>query len=490
MIVTVLLAVLFGTGIFAGIFYVTDIEVVGNTLFTKKQITEMCRENTMSFNSLLMSRYNKVIRPDSDFIDYIEVEYIDRNTIRLNVNENTPVGYFDVKGSHYYVDKKGYILSEIAGEDDVKQKSSDNASAAQQTGGEAGKSELSAQQSSESNARGTGKASTASGEDTESAGAAEGSEAASGEGTESAGAAEGSGAASGTDTESAGVSDASGTVSGKSTESADAPGVTDDASDVSGSSGTGSAEKSENTSSKSTSGDEEKKKTSGKTSGGSGNDLYEAAISNLPEIRGIDTDGITLNATITSVDGSVFQTILTLNKLLDKQEIHPEVVDIDEDGGMTLYFGNIRVQLGRDSMLEEKIARAAAILPQLSGMSGVLHLENFDSNTKNIVFENDVKETGDTSSGKDGIPQDKNKDGETSEEQDGSDSSGSDAYSRDEESYGSGYDSYGGSGYDSYGDSDYEGYDGSGEGYDEGQESNYDDSYGSESYDESGYEGY
>ena len=39
-----------------------------------------------------------------------------------------------------------------------------------------------------------------------------------------------------------------------------------------------------------------------------------------------------------------------------------------------------------ESLLDEKMSRAAAILPQLEGMEGVLHLETWSPGTVNIVF--------------------------------------------------------------------------------------------------------
>ena len=35
------------------------------------------------------------------------------------------------------------------------------------------------------------------------------------------------------------------------------------------------------------------------------------------------------------------------------------------------------------------LTRVAAILPKLSGMSGVLHLEDFTDDTQNIIFDQD-----------------------------------------------------------------------------------------------------
>ena len=54
---------------------------------------------------------------------------------------------------------------------------------------------------------------------------------------------------------------------------------------------------------------------------------------------------------------------------------------------MSLHYGDITVNLGQDQLLEEKMARTAAILPGLEGYKGTLHLETFTTDTENIVFD-------------------------------------------------------------------------------------------------------
>ena len=67
-------------------------------------------------------------------------------------------------------------------------------------------------------------------------------------------------------------------------------------------------------------------------------------------------------------------------------------MEFDDDYHITLYYGTVKVTLGPDTLLEEKITKAAAILPKLSGKSGVLHLEDYTKDTVNIIFTEDVPE--------------------------------------------------------------------------------------------------
>ena len=46
--------------------------------------------------------------------------------------------------------------------------------------------------------------------------------------------------------------------------------------------------------------------------------------------------------------------------------------------------GNIHCNLGKDRLLEEKITRVAANLPKLTDFTGILHLEDYD--TEILIF--------------------------------------------------------------------------------------------------------
>ena len=56
---------------------------------------------------------------------------------------------------------------------------------------------------------------------------------------------------------------------------------------------------------------------------------------------------------------------------------------------MTLYFEDIRVRLGDISNIDDKIVKLKAILPELDGHKGILRMENYNENSKNITFNKD-----------------------------------------------------------------------------------------------------
>ena len=109
----------------------------------------------------------------------------------------------------------------------------------------------------------------------------------------------------------------------------------------------------------------------------------------VPLITGVAADNIGLGCTIEFENESVLGTIRALAGMIEQYGILPDRVYFDKDYNITLYYGSTRILLGQDDLLEEKMNRAAAILPNIQGMSGELHLENYSSDTENIVFDKD-----------------------------------------------------------------------------------------------------
>ena len=113
---------------------------------------------------------------------------------------------------------------------------------------------------------------------------------------------------------------------------------------------------------------------------------FRPALTNVPLVSGLTEESYAVGEQILTEDMTVYQTLQTLDKLVNKLDIFPDEIVIDPDGTMALRYEEVLVDLGTDRMLDEKMSRAAAILPQLEGMKGTLHLENFSSGTINIVF--------------------------------------------------------------------------------------------------------
>ena len=117
----------------------------------------------------------------------------------------------------------------------------------------------------------------------------------------------------------------------------------------------------------------------------------------LPLIYNLCNEG-TVGEKINIEDESVLNTLHAMMSSFERYGIMPNSIYINEEqtiGGneddmvktYTLHFGSVKVLVGQDEYLEEKMRRLAAILPHLEGMSGTLHLESYDEDTENIIFD-------------------------------------------------------------------------------------------------------
>lgn len=106
----------------------------------------------------------------------------------------------------------------------------------------------------------------------------------------------------------------------------------------------------------------------------------------IPRITGLRFERITLYEKLPVGKEEVFQAILNLTKELKKNQIMPDKIQFNDELEAILYFGQAQVLFGTDSSLNEKVARLKALVPQLDGRSGVLHMEEVDEDNRNIIF--------------------------------------------------------------------------------------------------------
>lgn len=120
---------------------------------------------------------------------------------------------------------------------------------------------------------------------------------------------------------------------------------------------------------------------------------YNPNLEDIPRIEGLNVVSASVCEQLSVSDTAIFETLDALTRLLDRFELWPEQVNVSEEMELTLiYEGNIRIFLGGEEYLEEKITKLSGILPQLEGLSGELHLEDVDERNGDVVFAKDVPE--------------------------------------------------------------------------------------------------
>jgi cell division protein FtsQ len=109
-------------------------------------------------------------------------------------------------------------------------------------------------------------------------------------------------------------------------------------------------------------------------------------IEDTPQIKGIDCEEVVLYEKL-KIDSSTLKKILTLTQSLKRNSLIPDSITYGVDNEPLLTYGDIKVQMGSLDLLTQKIERLAKIKPELDGLAGTLHLENWTEETTNIVFD-------------------------------------------------------------------------------------------------------
>lgn len=110
------------------------------------------------------------------------------------------------------------------------------------------------------------------------------------------------------------------------------------------------------------------------------------ALEDVPEVMGLSYSHIALYEKLPVQDESVFRKILEISQVLKKYSINANKIYFDQSGNVSLYFDQIRADLGEGDYLDEKISNISRILPELEGRSGTLKMDQYTPGTRYITF--------------------------------------------------------------------------------------------------------
>ena len=103
------LFIIFSVLLAVGIFKVEEVEVTGNSYYSKSEITELVMGEHK--NSLyLVFLYDYLDGKDIPFVDSVEVTMESPSRIKIRVYEKTMIGYVEYMGSNLYFDKDGTVV--------------------------------------------------------------------------------------------------------------------------------------------------------------------------------------------------------------------------------------------------------------------------------------------------------------------------------------------------------------------------------------------
>ena len=110
-------------------------------------------------------------------------------------------------------------------------------------------------------------------------------------------------------------------------------------------------------------------------------------ITGVPKVTGISCEKVVLYEKLNLDDKKALKTLLTVTQTLKKYNLVPDSINYESADAVTLTYGTVLVNLGDTQELTEKVKRLVKIMPNLSGLTGTLHLEEWTPDTTDITFE-------------------------------------------------------------------------------------------------------
>ena len=107
----------------------------------------------------------------------------------------------------------------------------------------------------------------------------------------------------------------------------------------------------------------------------------------VPYFDVIQVNSVVMDEKLDIKGDSVLNTAVALSTIFQKNEMIPDHIQFDSSYSISLIYGDITVQLGKDEDLEEKMNRVIAILPKLTGKKGILHMESVSTDTNTFEEE-------------------------------------------------------------------------------------------------------
>lgn len=115
-------------------------------------------------------------------------------------------------------------------------------------------------------------------------------------------------------------------------------------------------------------------------------ELSSEVIEGVTKISGLSVQEAVLYEKLPLESSSILRTLLTVTQLLKKYDRVPDIILV-QNNDVLLSYGEIQVNIGGGTSLNEKILRMDQIFPQLEGLTGTLHLETWTENSTDIYFK-------------------------------------------------------------------------------------------------------
>lgn len=115
----------------------------------------------------------------------------------------------------------------------------------------------------------------------------------------------------------------------------------------------------------------------------------DVLLDGVPYVTGMDVDHIILHSKLPVKNERVFDVLLEVTQLISKYGIDVDKINISDDMEIKLYLGNVRVDLGKNEYLSEKMMDLNDIIPELGDVKGVLDMKEYDLHGNGYTLRKD-----------------------------------------------------------------------------------------------------
>ena len=109
----------------------------------------------------------------------------------------------------------------------------------------------------------------------------------------------------------------------------------------------------------------------------------------IPQVTGLKFDRVILHEQLPVDKPEVFDDVLNITQQLEKYSMSADRIYFDSDYKVTLMFDEVKVSMGDDGYIDEKIMKLQYILPSLMGEKGTLDMREYSEDMKSYTFEKD-----------------------------------------------------------------------------------------------------
>jgi len=111
-----------------------------------------------------------------------------------------------------------------------------------------------------------------------------------------------------------------------------------------------------------------------------------AVLVYIPLVEGLSFTRIELGQTIPGQNSRIFDMLDTFREYVLNTGNVPDRIVVGDKLDLAVHYGGAEVRLGTGDYLEERLNELKYIHPHLAGLTGILHLENFDGSQDEVIF--------------------------------------------------------------------------------------------------------